>query len=63
MTTQVTDKPTVYVSQTVFDKLMDYSCSIPTGTTASRWWKSKRTDGWMLGCYAASDKEGYINIY
>lgn len=52
----VDELPAVAVSESVFKRLMDYSCSVPTGTTIGRWWK-RRVDyndaskGWLLGCY------------
>jgi len=48
--------PVVGVSKRVFDKLMDYSCSLPTGTTIGKWWKCRvdyhdASKGWLLCCY------------
>lgn len=59
--------PKVLVSRELFDKLMDYSCSIPTGTTVGKWWKSRvdyhdASKGWLLCCYDESDEEGMVLI-
>ena len=57
VTGTIDDLPAVAVSKRVFDELLDYSCSIPTGQTIGRWWKCRRdyhdvSEGWLVACYA-----------
>lgn len=50
-----------------FNALLDYSCSLPTGTTIGKTWK-RRVDyhdpsqGWLLGEYVESDKPDMVGI-
>lgn len=65
---------TVYLSQKEFDSLLNYSCSLPTGTTVGKRWKcnrnayreppSKREPDWWMGEYYMDETipEGQIGI-
>jgi hypothetical protein len=48
----------VWLTQEEFDKMDEYSCSVPTGTTLGKRWKCKRdyfdaSKGWLMGEYTA----------
>lgn len=62
----VDDRPTVFVSKADFDSLMDYSCSIPTGTTNGKWWKREAPRGsgnWLLGVYGPDENPKMVKIH
>lgn len=50
------------ITQEEFDKLLEYSSSLPTGTTIGKRWKRKCPDGWLIGKYVPCDEEGMIGI-
>ena len=50
------------MSQAEFDELLEYSTSLPTGTTIGKRWKRKMKDGWFLGEYVPGGEPGHINI-
>lgn len=68
MSGTVEDLQRVLVGKGLFDRLMDYSCSTPSGTTVGKWWKS-RVDyydagkGWLLCCYGLSDRPDQVLIH
>ena len=46
----------IYITQGMFDKLLEYSCSLPTGTALGKVWKCRRpykgdNPIWYLGRY------------
>lgn len=46
----------ITLSESEFNKLADYSCTLPTGTTLGKRWKCKKTyhdasQGWLMGEY------------
>ena len=62
----VDTRPAVAVSKRVFDRLMDYSCSVPTGTTFGKWWKRESPRGsgrWLLGVYGPDDDPTMAKIH
>ena len=62
----VDDLPTVGVSENVFRRLLEYSCSIPTGTTIGKWWKREQPRGsgrWLLGCFGPSRRPDRVRIH
>lgn len=42
---------TVYFTQRYLDSLLEYSSSLPSGTTVGKRWKRRVADGWYLGEY------------
>jgi hypothetical protein len=59
----LTDEKTAVMEQADFDRLLDYSCSIPTGYIEGKRWKRRRvyTDpsfGWLMGEYGVLDADG-----
>lgn len=51
----------VRLTQQEFDELLDYSCSIPTGTIIGKKWKRRNdyhdeSKGWMMGEYIQDPK-------
>jgi len=52
----LSELPTVQLTRELFDKLGEYSCSLPTGVIIGKAWKRKvnyydERDGWLLGEY------------
>lgn len=45
----------VFVSARDFDRLPEYSTSIPTGVYVGKVWKARRGEGWMLGTFEDHD--------
>lgn len=50
------------ISRSLFDKLPEYSCTIPTGTTIGKVWRRKKdyydeSKGWLIGEYV-TDPQG-----
>lgn len=61
------DAKTAIVDAEAFAALMDYSGSIPTGTTIGKRWKRRRdyydeSKGWVMGEYAADPNPDYVRI-
>ena len=50
------------MSQVKLDELLEYSTSLPTGTTIGKRWKCKGKDGWFLGEYVPGGEPGHVNI-
>jgi hypothetical protein len=58
---------TVTVTKAEFDKLDEYSCSLPTGTTVGKSWKRKKdyhdeSKGWLHGEYVEDPDPKMIGI-
>ncbi len=51
------------MSKEIFDELLEYSCSQPTGVYEGKMWKSKTIDGWILRWFAEDprDNENYCS--
>lgn len=45
-----------------FEKLMDYSTSIPTGKYAGKMWKRQTPQGWHLCWYSKSNDPKFLDI-
>lgn len=55
--------PTVYVSRNTFERLMEYSHSVPSMTTIGKWWKAKTINNqWLLCCYAEHPDPNKVRI-
>lgn len=54
----------VALTQKAFNKLMEYSMSLPTATTIGKQWKRKCSDGWYLCEYKLhpTDPENKVMI-
>lgn len=58
----------VRMAQAEFDGLLDYSCSLPTGTTIGKRWKRGEPyygtgpKEWFQGEYVACDKPDHVGI-
>ena len=66
MPSTVDEHPAVEVSQSLFNRLMDYSCSMPTGTTIGKWWKCESPRGsgrWLLGVYGPDENPKMVRIH
>ena len=55
------------ISKEELDKLLEYSCSIPTGVIIGKRWKRssryvKTGFDWMIGEYVKSNKPGHVGI-
>ena len=60
--------PRVLVSKSLFDRLMDYSCSTPSGTTIGKFWKCRvdyhdASKGWLLCCYGPHEDPNKVMIH
>ena len=57
------DNTHALMSMQTFNKLMEYSCSFPTGVYEGKMWKSKTIDGWILRWFAEDprDNENYCS--
>ena len=58
--------PEVALTQSDFDALNEYSCSLPTGTSIGTRWKCGRPyhgpTAWYLGEYVPCDQPGMVGI-
>lgn len=52
----------VTLTRKEFDDLLEYSSSIPTGTTIGKKWKRSQSDGWWMGEYLESKDEKFVDI-
>jgi hypothetical protein len=57
----------VQLTQREFDELLDYSASLPTGTTVGKRWKRRNdyhdeSKGWRLGEYVEHDNPDLVGI-
>ncbi len=53
----------VALTQEAFDKLPNYSCSLPTATTIGKQWKRQNGKGpWVMGEYAENPEPGMVTI-
>lgn len=51
------------ISRAAFDKLLDYSATLPTGTTIGFRWRRQLADrSWLTGEYVKSDQPGHVGI-
>ncbi|KKM74952.1 hypothetical protein LCGC14_1395140 [marine sediment metagenome] len=53
------DDKTAVMDPRDFEDLLEYSASLPTGTTIGKRWKAKRCDGWVMGEYEELDQDQY----
>lgn len=60
---------TIRLTRSDFDKLPNYSCTLPTGTTIGKQWKravqrfhEEPTDEWVLGEYIEHPDPGTVGI-
>lgn len=58
---EIDDKHAV-MSQSSFDKLLNYSHSIPTGTTPGKMWRCKCFDRWVLRWYEKHQNPSLVTI-
>jgi len=56
------DEEHALMGQGAFDKLRNYSHSIPTGVYAGKMWRTKSGDKWYLRWYSPSDKPEYFDL-
>lgn len=61
------DDTTAICDPLVFDRLPEYSCSLPTGTRIRKRWKrrepySRNPSRWYLGEYVKVPDEGLVGI-
>ena len=61
------DDKTAIVDPEMFSSLLDYSSSLPTGTTIGKRWKRRRdyhdeSKGWVMGEYLADSDPDYVQI-
>lgn len=58
------DDRSAILTRQEFDELLEYSLSVPTGTTIGKRWKRKCTDCWLMGEYEPDPekKEGWVQI-
>lgn len=64
---QCTDCGPAQMTQSEFDALLDYSASLPTGTTIGKQWKRRNdyhdeSKGWMLGEYVEHPNPDLVGI-
>jgi hypothetical protein len=45
-----------------FERLSEYSCSLPTGKYDGKVWKARGPNGWMLGEYRDDGEPGFLTI-
>lgn len=57
------DNRTAYVTPGEFSELLEYSCSIPTGTTAGKRWKRDNNWGGLVGHDPAQGPDWYLGEY
>jgi hypothetical protein len=63
----VVDDTVARLTQHEFDALLDYSASLPTGTTIGKQWKRRndyhdKSKGWRLGEYVEHDNPDLVGI-
>lgn len=61
----VDDLPTVFVSEWLFSRLLDYSLTLPTETTVGKWWRAERPRGsgrWILCAYGPHEDSSKVSI-
>ena len=59
--------PVIRLSDAELMNLLEYSTSLPTGTTVGKRWKRAKNirapgEGWLIGEYTKSDVEGQVGI-
>jgi hypothetical protein len=52
----------VYVTRREFNDLLEYSHTLPTGTTIGKTWKRKNGTDWYMGEYVPDDDPKMIGI-
>ena len=72
------DKNIAVMDQDTLNNLLEYSCTVPTGTTIGKRWKRgqclcvgvtlrhgtcKKHNTWMMGEYVHSLRPGHVDIY
>jgi hypothetical protein len=53
---------TIWLTTTQFNALLEYSRSLPTGTTIRKTWKRKDGDHWLMGEYIECPEPGQVGI-
>ncbi len=51
-----------YMTLREFDDLLDYSRSMPTGTTNGKRWKREQAGGWLMGEYCEVDDPNKVGV-
>ena len=51
-----------FVTKAVFNRLPEYSSSIPTGTTIGKQWKRREGNNWYLGEYIPHEDPKLVGI-
>lgn len=56
------DEKTAVMTRRAFEKLPDYSCSLPSGTYLGKRWRTHFRDGWFMREFIDCDIPGEIGI-